>query len=134
MAPSGVCRSTQEAQRAYSDLSQLLTPTGMQLKGTAVKTVHDLGEGAVAEWLGFELSKGESGLRVSITEGAWKSLAERLELAQTEDGSPLRAIETINGWISQMGPWFSQTNISFPGGGLRELAPGPHTAEPVPIG
>jgi Reverse transcriptase (RNA-dependent DNA polymerase) len=107
-----LCRSTQEAQRAYSDLSQLLTPTGMQLKGTVVKTVHDLDEGTVAEWLGFELSKGESGLRVSITESAWKSLAERLELAHTKDGSPLRAIDTIKGWISQMGTCFSHTNIS----------------------
>jgi hypothetical protein len=38
-----------------------------------------------------------------------QSLSQSLELCHTKPGSPLRARETILGWINQMGPCYLST-------------------------
>jgi RNA-directed DNA polymerase len=106
-----LCRNRQEALQAYQGLKQLLLPAGMRLKGTPEKAVHDLQGGESIIWLGYRLRKGEGGLEVSLTEKAWKRLSERLELCHEKDFSSKRAVETILGWVGQMGPCLPTTGV-----------------------
>jgi retron-type reverse transcriptase len=106
-----LCRDRQEALQAYQGLKQLLLPAGMRLKGTPEKAVHDLKGGAEAIWLGYLLRKGEGGLKVLLTERSWKRLEEKLGLAHTKDFSSQRAVETILGWVGQMGPCLPTTDV-----------------------
>jgi retron-type reverse transcriptase len=105
-----LCRSREEANQAYQDLARLLLPAGMRLKGSPELAVHDLRDAGYADWLGYRLSQGENELKVSWTEESWTGLAERLELDHQKDGSPMRAVETILGWLSQMGPCLKTSN------------------------
>ncbi|HEY7153226.1 MAG TPA: reverse transcriptase domain-containing protein [Gemmataceae bacterium] len=106
-----MCRLPEEARQAYQGLQRLLVPTGMALKGTLEQATHNLQDGAYADWLGYRLIKGENGLVVRLTEKAWKSLAEKLEQDHEKACSPLRAIQTIMGWISHLGPCFKPTDV-----------------------
>jgi RNA-directed DNA polymerase len=106
-----LCRNRQEALQAYQGLEQPLLPAGMRLKGTPEKAVHDLQGGAEAVWLGYRLRRAEGGLEVLLTEKAWKRLEEKLELAHTKDCSSLRAVETVLGWVGQMGPCLPTTDV-----------------------
>jgi hypothetical protein len=83
----------------------------MRLKSTPEQAVHDLKSGEHADWLGFRLSEEGGRLKVSLTEKAWASLAEQLELAHERDSSPLRAIDSITGWVGAMGPCYSTTHL-----------------------
>jgi RNA-directed DNA polymerase len=104
-------RTKQEALQAYQGLEQLLRPAGMRLKGTLTQAVHDLQGDAEAVWLGYRLRKGEGGLEVSLTERSWKRLSERLELCHEKDCSSLRAVQTVLGWVGQMGPCLPTTDV-----------------------
>jgi hypothetical protein len=106
-----LCWNREEALQAYHDLQQLLLPTGMRLKSTAEQAVHDLRSGEHAEWLGYRLTREGERLKVFLTEKAWRGLAEQLGLVHEKDGSPLRAVDTIMGWVSSMGPCYSTTHI-----------------------
>jgi retron-type reverse transcriptase len=106
-----LCRTRQEALQAYQDLRRLLLPAGMQLKSTPERSVHNLGAGEHAEWLGYRLTREQDRLRVWLTERAWRNLVEKLELDHEKDDSPLRAVGTIMGWVGSMGPCYSTTHI-----------------------
>jgi RNA-directed DNA polymerase len=106
-----LCRDRQEALQAYQGLKQLLLPAGMRLKGTPEQAAHDLKGGAEAIWLGYRLCRTKGGLEVSLTERSWKRLEEKLELAHTKDFSSLRAVQTILGWVGQMGPCLPTTDV-----------------------
>jgi hypothetical protein len=104
-------RTKQEALQAYQGLKRLLLPAGMRLKGTPEQAVHDLQGGAEVIWLGYRLCRNKGGLEVSLTERSWKRLSERLELCHEKDFSSKRAVETILGWVSQMGPCLPTTDV-----------------------
>ena len=104
-------RTRQEALQAYQGLKQLLLPAGMRLKGNPTQAVHDLQGGESIIWLGHRLCRIKGGLEVSLTTRAWKRLSERLELCHEKDCSSLRAVETILGWVSQMGPCLPTTDV-----------------------
>jgi retron-type reverse transcriptase len=105
-------RNPEEARQAYQDLQRLLAPAGMILKGTPEQAIQSLQDSAHADWLGYRLSRGKNGLVVTTTESAWDSLAEKLEQDQEKDCSPIRANQTIMGWISQLGPCFNSTDLT----------------------
>jgi retron-type reverse transcriptase len=107
-----LCRNREEAQQAYQDLRLLLSPAGMMLKGTPEQAIHDLQDSGYADWLGFRLSVGKHGLVINTTESAWDSLAEKLEQDQEKDCSPIRANQTIMGWVNQLGPCFDSTDLT----------------------
>jgi retron-type reverse transcriptase len=85
-----LCGSRGQALEAYDDLTQLLRPAGMPLKGTPETTVRDLGGGQTASWLGYQLRKGD-GLEARIADKAWKNLESRLARAHAEPDAPLLA-------------------------------------------
>jgi retron-type reverse transcriptase len=107
-----LCRTKQEALRAYEGLERLLLPAGMRLKGNPTQAVHDLQGGESIIWLGHRLCRIKGGLEVSLTTRAWKRLSERLELCHEKDFSSKRAVETILGWVSQMGPCLKTTDVN----------------------
>jgi retron-type reverse transcriptase len=94
----------EQAQQARQALEERLRPAGLPLKGTPQTTIHDLASGATVTWLGFDVSRSNQRLVVRLTEKNWDRLAEHLELAHTKPQSPIRAYETIVGWVGQLGP------------------------------
>jgi hypothetical protein len=84
----------------------------MTLKGNPEQAIHNLRDSGYADWLGYRLSAGKNGLVVNMTESAWDSLAEKLEQDQEKDCSPLRANQTIMGWIGQLGPSFDSIDLN----------------------
>jgi retron-type reverse transcriptase len=106
-----LCSTAEEAQQVYQDLQRLLLPAGMTFKGTPEQAIRNLLQGGTADWLGYRLRKEENSLATKMTEKTWDSLAENLERDQEKDCSSLRAIQTIMGWISQMGPCFDNTDL-----------------------
>jgi hypothetical protein len=94
----------------------------MRLKGTAEQTIHNLGSGDPAIWLGYRLLRDGDGLKANLTEEAWQSLSQSLELCHTKHGSPLRAREIILGWISQLGPCYLSTDLNQAYARISELA------------
>src|SRR5205085_895043 len=73
---------------------------------------YNLRDGAAADWLGYRLLAGMDELKVEVTEKAWWSLKQKLELGHTEDNSPIVANQTLVGWIGAMGPCFVHTDVS----------------------
>jgi len=90
---------------------ETLTAANRVLKGTPEKNIHDLRYGN-ADWLGYRLHREGTELKASITETAWKNLSAKLELDHEKDSSSIRAIQTIKGWISQMGPCFETMDMT----------------------
>jgi hypothetical protein len=105
-----LCRNQEQALQAYKCLKDLLRPTGMKLKHGPENAVHDL-TGHGADWLGYRVTRKEDGLVVTLTEKAWESLSAHLEQAHQKDGSPVKAIEALDGWVGQMGPCYRDTDV-----------------------
>jgi hypothetical protein len=93
-----------QARQARQALEERLRPAGLPLKGTPQTTIHDLASGERGIWLGFTLSVEDQRLVVRLAERSWERLAEHLALAHTKPQSPIRAYETIVGWVGQLGP------------------------------
>ena len=106
-----LCRSTEEAQTARAELTRLLTPAAMVIKQVEGGPVHDLHQLGAAPWLGFIVRARKKDLEIQISEGDWDQLDEHLALAHTKADAPLRAIATIQGWLSQLGPAYRFTDV-----------------------
>ena len=101
-----MCQSKKEAMQAWSELEALLRPANMPLKRGKDESIHNLKTGDLVNWLGFNIHKDQQGLKVQIAEKAWKRLAEHFALAHEKPDAAIRAMDTINGWIDQMGPCY----------------------------
>lgn len=99
------CRWMDEAPTIRSELEKRLTPAGMKIKPVD-DAIRRLDQGQAAKWLGFEILADKQGLIVQIGDKSWERLKEHLQIAHTKPDAPLRAIATIQGWISQLGPTF----------------------------
>jgi hypothetical protein len=58
----------------------------MTLKGKAKQAIHNLGSGDPTIWLGYRLLREGGGLKANLTEDAWQSLTQNLELCHTKPG------------------------------------------------
>lgn len=105
-----LCKTKKEAEAAWQTLRQRLVGAGMQLKGES--PVRDLRKGESVEWLGFLLSRADGELQIRITPKAWSRLHGKLVLTHELPNAPLRAIDTIQGWIDQLGPAYRFENRS----------------------
>jgi hypothetical protein len=92
-------------------LRKRLLAAGMPLKGSAPTSIHDLRTAEPIEWLGYRIRMMGRGVEVLPTEievlpggRSWDRLRDDLKMAHTKPNSPIRAIETIEGWVGQMGP------------------------------
>jgi hypothetical protein len=93
-----------QANEADQCLRQRLLAAGMPLKGNTKTSVHDLETTESVEWLGFRVRKEGTGVEVLPAERSWSGLRDSLEQGHAKPDSPIRAIETIEGWVGQMGP------------------------------
>ena len=82
----------------------------MLLKEGRDDAVRTLTPDRPAAWMGFRITGGEDGLCVGLTEGAWESLKEALALAHDEPNSPVRAVQSVCGWVGQKGPCYPFVN------------------------
>lgn len=101
-----LCPDVGVALGKHEELKRLLTPAGMPLKGTRDTTVHDLGQGQQAHWLGYSIRAGEDDLVCSITEKAWSRLSLNLEEASKDSLLPVRVWDITRGWVNYLGPCY----------------------------
>jgi retron-type reverse transcriptase len=106
-----LCRSRKEAVMAYAALVQLLRPTGMRLKEDLAKAVRRLDLGMEAVYMGFAIGRGQGRLRLGLNKAAWEALDENLMMAHQAPASPLRATQTIVGWLFQRAACFPDLGI-----------------------
>lgn len=104
-----LCRTRDEAAAAYARLGQMLQDAAMFLKGDPGGCIRSLGAGESGDWLGFSIRRGKTGLITKLTDACWANLDDHLALAHEEPDSPIRANQTICGWISQLGPAYPKT-------------------------
>ena len=106
-----IAESYADAQAAYDDLEQMTTPAGLPLKYGSEKAICRLDQGKTADWLGYQIAVADGGIEARIGPQSWNSLDQKLELAHEEPFAPIRATETILGWINQRGPSYQHEDI-----------------------
>ncbi len=99
-----LCRDRADAEAARADLDRLLRPAGMPLKGSPETAIRDLRTGQTANWLGFQLQQDDNRLQFTLGDKSWEKLEDRLALLHTKPNAPIRATQTLESWIKQMGP------------------------------
>jgi hypothetical protein len=104
-------RDAVQASDADSHLRSLLLPAGMPLKNHPQSAVQDLETGRPIDWIGYSIQKRPDGLVILPSERSWRSLTQHLESTHTKPDAPIRAIETIEGWIAQHGPCRRQLGL-----------------------
>jgi group II intron reverse transcriptase/maturase len=105
-----LCATQEEALLCYADLKRLIRDAGMPSKGNPATSVQNLTMGKAVDWLGFNIHKDGEDVVVTLSEKTWKRLGNKLALAHGKPDAPLRAVETICGWIAQQGPAYPQAN------------------------
>jgi RNA-directed DNA polymerase len=105
-------KSVSEGRRMLAEVSRLLDPLGMFLKGNGAEPI-DLSRGGKAHLLGFDLQREGEGIRYRIGKSAWDSLRQHLSDAHAKDDPSWTARAVVNGWIDAVGPAFeSGDNVS----------------------
>jgi hypothetical protein len=99
-----------QAIEARSELKALLQAAGMPLKD-AKSATSDLITGQTTEWLGYQIQKGQTGLQPRLSPRSWWQLDFNLARLHQEPDAPIRALETIEGWILQQGPCFPNEDV-----------------------
>jgi hypothetical protein len=97
------CPDRKTAERTCKDLQTLLKSAGMSLKTEPAKAVVDIRQ-TEADWLGFTLTHGPTGLEARIGAKAWKKLQTDLSSAHDSDHPCTEAAEPIRGWLHYLGP------------------------------
>jgi hypothetical protein len=82
----------------------LLVPAGIPLKGNVTSAIYDLADGRRPDWLGYVVGWHEGALTAQIGDRAWSNLEQNLTQAHGQPNSPLRADDTVRGWLGQAGP------------------------------
>jgi hypothetical protein len=99
-----LCRTRKRAVAAYRSLVEVLRPTGMALKEGQDEAIKVVARGDRVEWLGFGMADAGGRLEYTPTRAAWGRLVEAFALAHEKPNSPLRAIESLAGWVADKGP------------------------------
>ncbi|QEH32114.1 Group II intron-encoded protein LtrA [Aquisphaera giovannonii] len=103
--------NAREAEGAHAHMRDRLRSAGMHLKGQGT-TGHDLRTGQPVEWIGFEIAWKRGRFIIRPSERNWWRLEDELEAAHEGPDAPIRAIETIEGWLGQMGPCAADIDIA----------------------
>lgn len=113
-----LCGPKDDAERLFADLSRITQNAGLALKFDAATAIRDIGKGETADWLGFRIFNGASGIepRLKLGDGPGDLPARlRSNLLEQHDHaeSPLGAVCVIEGMIAQMGPTYLYDDIQF---------------------
>ncbi len=116
-----IARSETEAEEAYRELAQILIAAGMPLKGNRQNAIRNI-DGQEVDWLGYRIQRRNGIIEARIGEKAWGKLGENLHLAHNHPKSPIRANETIRGWVTQRGGALSFRQAGHPAPRMRPLS------------
>ena len=117
-----LCRTPKQARTAYANLVAMLRPAGFGLKESRLDAIRRLAAGAEVNWMGFAIGVAEDGLRYTVTDDAWGSLAEKLAAAHGKPHSPLAAVATIAAWVRDKAPCYPHTDLGKAYGRINRLA------------
>lgn len=106
-----LCRTAEDARTGYAALTRLLRAAGFKLKEGENDAIREISAGRNVKWMGFEIKAGPDGLRFNVTDDAWDSLADKFETAHSKPLSPLAAVHSLTGWVSDKGPCYLHTNV-----------------------
>ncbi len=115
---------------AHKALADRLRPAGMRLKETK-SAIANLAAGQSVEWLGYEIRKGTGGVEARLSERNWSRLEDALAKSHDKPDAPIRALETIEGWIDQAGPCYPNHDVSETRERIEQIARS-HAFEEVP--
>jgi len=116
--------TTGEPERLHSVLEQRMRSAGMHLKGNSLTSSRDLSRGQAIEWLGYQITRSDSQLRVQRASKSWDKLEDHLRLAWEEPIPPLAANESLRGWIAQQGAAYDRGQTRAMYRRMREYARG----------
>ncbi len=121
-----LAESVSEGAEVLADTRQLLTPTGLSLKGE--DGVFDL-QTSEAQLLGFRLQYQDEKLICGLPDRAYDQLGENFRAAYDSVHPHQTACQVLQGWINSYGPAFENGATDPPGilriaadSGFRELA------------
>jgi hypothetical protein len=120
----------EQAVALRAALEALLRPAGMPLHETK-GALRDLAAGQTLEWLGYDLRRGDRGLEARLTGRSWEQLDGALAGLHDGPDAPIRAVETIEGWIAQQGPCYRHEDVDEVYARIGRLA-GRYAFEEVP--
>ena len=98
-----LCMSPQEAAVLYEELSRRCRSAGLPLKPEGPGFI-DLSAGGSIQWLGYRISLGANGIEIHIADRAWNKLGDNLQEAYLHPAPPIRAAQTVQGWLQYIGP------------------------------
>ena len=105
-----LCKDREQAVVCKKALEDMLRSAGMPLNGEK-GGLSDLGAGQSIDWLGYDLRRDVNGLEARLTEKSWSRLKEVLKGTHDKPNAPIRANETIVGWIEQLGPCLPYSDV-----------------------
>jgi hypothetical protein len=97
------CMSPEEAAVLYAELSRRCRSAGLSLKLDGPGYV-DLSAGGSIQWLGYQITRGAGGVEINIADRAWNKLSDNLQEAHLRPAPPIRAAQTVQGWLQYIGP------------------------------
>jgi hypothetical protein len=87
----------------YAELSRRCRSAGLSLKLDGPGYV-DLSAGGSIQWLGYQITRGAGGVEINIADRAWNKLSDNLQEAHLHPAPPIRAAQTVQGWLQYIGP------------------------------
>lgn len=98
------CADEPEAAVLATELQGTARDAGVSLKPAPNAGVHNLADGQSVQWLGFLARREGNRLAIRIGGPAWDKLRLGLVECHLRPLSPVRAVQTIRGWLAQQGP------------------------------
>jgi group II intron reverse transcriptase/maturase len=99
-----LCQTLEEGQEALESIRRRMREAGMPLKATRVGAIHDLRGPTKVEWVGFSFRCVNGLLDIGLKDRTWVKLSEKLLRRHDEPDAPVRAGQTLRGWLAQQGP------------------------------
>jgi len=100
----------EEAERKHNQLVKRTREIGMPLKHSVETATRDL-TSSRTHWLGYGITRANSGIQATIADKSWDQLESHLHLAWENPSPQLSAIDTVLGWIEQQGAAYIHEDI-----------------------
>lgn len=101
-----------DAEAVWCDLEGLIRSAGLESKHQRNEAIVQWGIGQpIVNWLGFRLQNHGNNFVVQISENNWRSLDQKVEERHRKPDSPLRALDTLAGWLNYLGPCLQGENV-----------------------
>jgi retron-type reverse transcriptase len=103
-----LCAPDEDTKTIHADLCRIVLDAGLCLKYDKEDAIHNLGDATSVDWLGFRISTNGRGTQPRLKLDEPDNLKTRLFAHLMEQHryaeSPQRAVQVIEGMVSQLGP------------------------------